>query len=184
MMRSSERFWKMYPFPFQTWRCHIQHQLSLHPFQPTATEVKHLLQLVQAHHTPQALARRARIVLAAHSHPDWSSKQLAQVLDLNDRPVRKWRRRGPEPHALTDLPRSGAPRRFSSEARAQITTLACSLPRAHGVPLAHWSRAELARHVITVATLPTISARTSGRWLTAEQIRRLQVPFLATHPGS
>ena len=52
-----------------------------------------------------------------------------------------------------------------------MTALACSLPRSHGVPLAHWSRAELARHVATVPTLPTISARTIGRWLTAEQIR-------------
>jgi len=39
------------------------------------------------------------------------------------------------------------------------------------MPLAHWSRAELARHVVTVPTLPPISARTIGRWLTAEQIR-------------
>jgi transposase len=171
MMRCRERFWKIYSFPSQIWRCHIQNQLSLHPFQLTAIEVKYLLQLVQAHHTPQALARRARIVLTAHSHPDWSSKQLAQILDLNARLVRKWRRRWQETHSLTDLPRAGAPRRFSSEARAQVTALACSLPRSHGVPLAHWSRAELARHVITVPTLPTISARTIGRWLTAEQIR-------------
>ncbi len=93
------------------------------------------------------------------------------MLNLNDRLVRKWRRRWQETHSLTDLPRSGAPRRFSSEARAQVTALACSLPRSHGVPLAHWSRAELARHVATVPTLSTISARTIGRWLTAEQIR-------------
>ncbi len=52
-----------------------------------------------------------------------------------------------------------------------MTVLACSLPRSHGMPLAHWSRAELARHVVTVPTLPPISARTIGRWLTAEQIR-------------
>jgi transposase len=55
--------------------------------------------------------------------------------------------------------------------RAQVTALACSLPRASGVPLAHWSRAELARHVTTIPTLPAISARTIGRWLAAEQIR-------------
>src|SRR6266700_4526654 len=78
---------------------------------------------------------------------------------------------GKKPIHSTSLPRSGAPRRFSSQARAQITALACSLPRAHGVPLAHWSRAELARHATTIPTLPIISARTIGRWLTAEQIR-------------
>ncbi|MFL5697901.1 MAG: IS630 family transposase [Ktedonobacteraceae bacterium] len=141
------------------------------PLELTADEIKQCLQLIQAHRTPQAVARRAQIVLIAHAHPDWSSKQLAQALKLNDRLVRKWRRRWQETHSLSDLPRSGAPRHFSSEARAQVTTLACSLPRSHGMPLAHWSRAELARHVATVPTLPTISARTIGRWLTAEQIR-------------
>ena len=54
--------------------------------------------------------------------------------------------------------------------RAQVTALACSLPRSHGVPLARWSRVELARHVATVPALPTIEARTIGRWLEAEQI--------------
>ncbi len=117
------------------------------------------------------MARRAQIVLAVHAHPSWSSKQFALALNLNDRLVRKWRRRWQETHSLIDLPRSGAPRRFSSEARAQVTALACSLPRSHGIPLAHWSRAELARYVATIPTLPTISARTIGRWLPAEQIR-------------
>jgi hypothetical protein len=52
-----------------------------------------------------------------------------------------------------------------------VTALACSLPRSHGVPLAHWSRAELARYVAATPFLPDISASTLGRWLEAEQIR-------------
>ena len=96
--------------------------------------------------------------------------QLAQMLKLNDRLVRKWRRRWQESRSLKDAPRSGAPRRFSSPVRAQVTALACSLPRSHGVPLARWSRAELARQVTTTPSLPTISAGTIGRWLAAEQI--------------
>src|SRR5260221_5009323 len=161
----------MSSFPYQTWRCPISYQLALQPIQLTPTEVKSLLQLVQARRTPQAVAQRARIVLATHAHLDWSSKQLAQSLRLDARLIRKWRRRWSETHSLQDAPRSGAPRRFSSEVRAQVTALACSLPRSHGVPLAHWSRAELARQVVTIPTLPSISARTIGRWLTAEQIR-------------
>src|SRR5205085_6997468 len=82
-----------------------------------------------------------------------------------------WRPLWQETRSLTAGPRSGTPRQFSPEVRAQVTALACSLPRSHGLPLAHWSRAELARHVATIPTLPTISARTIGRWLTAEQIR-------------
>jgi transposase len=149
----------------------MRHHSLLSPVHLTAHEVKHFFQLAQAHRSPQALVRRARIVLCVHAHPTWSSKQIAKSLSVNDRLVRKWRRRWQESHSLKDAPRSGAPRRFSSQARAQVTALACSLPRSHGVPLAHWSRAALARHVATIPTLPTIEARTIGRWLTAEQIR-------------
>src|SRR6266536_2903698 len=96
------------------------------------------------------------------------------MLKLNDRLVRKWRRRWQESRSLKDAPRSGAPRRFSSPVRAQVTALACSLPRSHGVPLSRWSRAELARQVSSTPTLPTISAGTIGRWLAAEKIRPWQ----------
>src|SRR6266567_9373477 len=91
---------------------------------------------------------------------------------------------GKKPIHSTSLPRSGAPRRFSSQVRVQVTALACSLPRSHGVPLAHWSRAELARHATTIPTLPTISARTIGRWLTAEQIRPWRFHSRASYPGT
>ena len=147
---------------YQRFRCSLQ----LAP-----NELNQLQRLVQAHLTPQAVARRVRLILASHTHPGWSTKQMARALNRHESWVRKWRRRWDETLSLQDAPRSGAPRRFSSEVRAQVTALACSLPRSHGVPLAHWSRAELARHVATVPTLPTISARTIGRWLTAEQIR-------------
>src|SRR5436305_7291032 len=125
----------------------MRHHCSLSSLDLTPQEVQQVLRITQAHNSPQAVVRRARIVLLANAHPTWSSMQLAKSLDINDRLVRKWRRRWQERHSLKDLSRSGAPRRFSSEARAQVTALACSLPRSHGVPLAHWSRAELAQHV-------------------------------------
>jgi transposase len=146
--------------------CQLHRSLSL-----GSQDVEHLQRLLRATSTPQALAIRAQIVLTLHTHPDWSRQRIAQSIGIPDRLVRKWRRRWEETHCLNDLPRSGAPRRFSSEVRAQVTALACSLPRSHGVPLAHWSRAELARHLATVPGLPTISASTLGRWLLAEQIR-------------
>src|SRR5712691_4293156 len=149
----------------------MRHHSLLSPVHLTAHEVSQFFQLAQAHRSPQAQAQRARIVLCAHAHPTWSSKQIAKSLSVNDRLVRKWRGRWQETHRLTDLPRSGAPRRFSSQDRAQVTALACSLPRSHGVPLAHWSRAALARYVAATPGLPSISASTIGRWLAAEQIR-------------
>jgi transposase len=145
---------------------HFHRSLQLAPH-----ELEQLQRLAQAHRTPQVVAQRAHLIEAWHTHPNWSTKQMARALHHHESWVRKWRRRWNETHSLKDLPRAGAPRRFSSEARAQVTALACSLPRSHGVPLSHWSRADLARHAVTVPTLPPISARTIGRWLTAEQIR-------------
>lgn len=49
--------------------------------------------------------------------------------------------------------------------------MACGLPRSHGIPLTHWSQAELARQVAVTSDAPSISPLTIGRWLIAEQIR-------------
>jgi transposase len=146
-------------------------QPSQRSLQLAPHELGQLQRLVQAHRTPQAIAHRAHLIEMWHTHPDWNTKQMAHALHHHESWVRKWQRRWNETRMLTDAPRSGAPRRFSSEMRAQVTALACSLPRSHGIALTHWSRAELARHAATVPTLPEISPRTIGRWLGEEQIR-------------
>jgi hypothetical protein len=148
----------------------MYHQLQRHSLQLALNEISRLKLLVQAHRTPQALARRAHLLLLAHAHPDWHTKQLACAVNRKERWVRKWRRRWQETHSLADAPRPGAPRRFSAEVRAQVTALACSLPRSHGIPLSHWSRAELARQMAAIPSFPVISPRSIGRWLSAEQI--------------
>ncbi len=84
-----------------------------YPIHLSTAHEQQLRQLVRAHTTPQAHSMRARIVLAAHDHPDWSNQQIAQAVGTSDRIVRKWRRRWTETHSLDDAPRSGAPRRFS-----------------------------------------------------------------------
>src|SRR5947209_14175671 len=94
-------------------------------------DLNQLKLLVQAHRTPQAIARRAQPILLSHAHPDWSTKQTAHILNRHESWVRKWRHRWNETHSLKDAPRPGAPRRFPSEVRAQVTALACSLPRSH-----------------------------------------------------
>jgi transposase len=149
----------------------MSHQHSQRSRLLESQEPDQLKRLAQAHQTPQAVARRAQLIESAHTHPDWGTKQMARALQRHESWVRKWRRRWDETHSLQDASRSGAPRRFSAEVRAQVTALACSLPRSHGVPLAHWSRAELARQVAATPNLPEISPRTIGRWLSAEQIR-------------
>jgi transposase len=45
------------------------------------------------------------------------------------------------------------------------------LPHTQGIPLARWSRSELARKVASAPQLPQVSASTIGRWLKEERIR-------------
>ncbi len=60
---------------------------------------------------------------------------------------------------------------FPPEVQAQVTATACWLPGAHDLPLARWSRAELARRVAAACPQTQLSASTVGRWLRAERIR-------------
>jgi transposase-like protein len=80
----------------------------------TAKEERALRQLVQARKSPQGQVLRARILLAAHEHPEWSNQRIALEVGCADRIVRKWRRRWVETKSLDDLPRPSAPRPFSA----------------------------------------------------------------------
>ena len=84
-----------------------------YPISLTEAEVKSLQQQVRAHKTGQSTAVRARILLHANEHPEWSNQQIAHVLATTDRNVRKWRGRWVSTHSIADAPRSGAPRHFS-----------------------------------------------------------------------
>ena len=78
---------------------------------------------------------------------------------------------GPKPNRSLML-RGRVPRGvFPPLVRAQVTATACSLPRSLGVPLARWSRAELARRVAAACPVASVSPSTVGRWLQAEKIR-------------
>ncbi len=84
-----------------------------YPIQLAPEQAVQLRQLIRAHSTPQTTSLRARIVLAAHEHPDWSNQQIGQHVGTADRIVRKWRRRWSETQSLADAARPGAARRFS-----------------------------------------------------------------------
>ena len=53
-----------------------------HSLQLVAHELTQLKHLVQAHRTPQAIARRAQLIEASHTHPDWGTKQMARALQI------------------------------------------------------------------------------------------------------
>jgi hypothetical protein len=61
-----------------------------------------------------------------------------------------------------------------SAVRAQVTALACTLPRDSGKPLSRWSVTELARTVVERRIVRRISAATIWRWLRADRIKPWQ----------
>jgi len=79
----------------------------------TTEEEQRFRRLLTARKAPQGEVFRARILLAAFDHPEWSNQQIAQAAGTVDRVVRFWRRRWHDTRSIDDLPRSGRPRRFS-----------------------------------------------------------------------
>jgi len=84
-----------------------------YPIKLTTAEEAKLDSLIKARNSRQGEVVRAKIILTAHRQPDWNNQQIAQAVGCSDRLVRKWRKRWVESQCLTDLPRPGAPRRFS-----------------------------------------------------------------------
>jgi transposase len=93
--------------------------------------------------TAQALAARARIVLACAAAPGATNSGVARALGISRPTVALWRRRfaARGPDGLLDEPRPGAPRRITDAQveRAVVTTLESVPPNA-----THWSTRGLA----------------------------------------
>jgi len=79
----------------------------------TTEEEQELRKLASSHTDAHTKVIRARIILAAYDHPEWSNRQIAQAAGCVRRTVRKWRKRWAERRSIEDLPRPGAPRHFS-----------------------------------------------------------------------
>jgi transposase-like protein len=84
-----------------------------HTIELTTEEEQRLRKIANSRTEPHGKVFRAQILVAAHDHPEWSNQQIAQQVGCTDRTVRKWRRRWTESKSIEDLPRPGAPRRFS-----------------------------------------------------------------------
>lgn len=102
-----------------------------------------LQHLVRSPSTPQGLALRSRIVLAAAAGE--SNQEIASALGLPQVTVGKWRRsfaqRGLE--GLADAPRSGRPVTHSREVWHRVQSRACQQPEFQS----RWSVRTLAREV-------------------------------------
>jgi putative transposase len=154
-------------------------EITLTPVQRTLLE-----RVVRARTSPQALVRRAEMVLAADAGE--RNEPIARRLGSNREQVRAWRRRWAEAaprlaaleesgakesvlmkataDALADLPRSGRPPAFMPEEVCQILALACTDPVESGREVTHWTPAELAEEAVARGIVKSISRRTVGRF--------------------
>jgi len=133
-----------------------------------------LEKLVARHTTGQQKAQRARIILKAAEGKNNAdiARELNQSIDM----VRLWRRRWHElepiawddlsaKERLDDLPRPGAPARFSADQLCQIEQLACEDPEKAGRPISQWTGREIADELVAHGIVESISARHAARLL-------------------
>jgi putative transposase len=138
-------------------------------------ERKELEALVRRHHTPQQLAKRAKIVLAAADGK--RNAEIARDLEVSVDTARSWRGRwiSLQPVPLTDLSiserfediaRPGRPSQITAEQTCQIVAMACEQPKER--PISHWTGRELAEEVMRGGIVPKISPRHAARLLKKE----------------
>jgi transposase len=148
------------------------------PRPPTITlsepERQTLEQLVRGHRTPQQVALRARVILAAAVGTN--NSQIARQEGVTVDTVRLWRTRwlGLQAVALADLsvadrltdaPRPGKPVRITDHQVCQIIALACEAPVQAGRPISQWTAREIAAEITQRQMVPQISPRHAARLL-------------------
>jgi hypothetical protein len=152
--------------------------------------------LLRQHSTPQTLALRIRIVLAAAT--GMRNLPLARELAWSLKTVIKWRARwaaaGSQLAAaestptdlkrliacvLADAPRPGAPDTFTAEQIVLIINLACTPPADSGRPVDAWTPRELADEAVNRQIVASISPTSVGRFLKAGRSQAASQPLLA-----
>jgi transposase len=135
-------------------------------------ERKGLEILLHRHSTPQQLAKRGKIVLAAAEGR--RNAEIARDLSVSIDMVRTWRGRWVSLQAvplselsiserLEDIPRPGKPAEITAEQRCQIVALACEAPSER--PISHWTGKEIALEIMQRGIVKQISPRHAARLL-------------------
>src|SRR5947209_2704042 len=163
------------------------------PIRLTDAERQELNTLVHRHTTPQQIALRARLVLAAAD--GLNNAQIARQFDVSLDMARLWRLRwlanGPAdadapPNVaarLADAPRPGAPAHFTPEQFCQLVALACEVPEGSDRPISQWSQREIAAEAIKRGIFTAISPRHVGRFLKGGRPQAPPEPLLAHAPA-
>lgn len=142
-------------------------RIALSPPERSALE-----QCVRRRTTPQQIALRARLVLAAAT--DANNSQIARQEGVNVDTVRLWRTRWfvsaaisladlPLLERLSDAPRSGNPGRMTDDQVGRILELAGEAPERSGRPISHGSEREIADEVKARGIVDQLSGRHAAR---------------------
>jgi len=126
--------------------------------------------LVRRHGTPQQLALRGRMILAAAEGKN--NSQIARELGICVDTVRKWRTRWialqgasledlPVKERLWDVPRPGRHAQISAEQTCQMIAMACEQPKER--PISQWTGREIADEVMRRGIVTQISPRHAAR---------------------
>jgi transposase len=112
----------------------------------TAEERGVLERLTNRRKTAQALALRARIILACAEKAQPSNQDVAQRLHVNQATVGKWRRRfvAERLDGLSDDPRPGAPRKITDD---KVEAVIVKTLEETPVDATHWSTRSMAQKV-------------------------------------
>ena len=124
--------------------------------------------------TEQQKAQRARIILKAAEGKN--NMEIARELSQSVNRVRLWRRRWVEllpialedlsvEERLEDLPRPGAPSRFTADQICQMEQMACEAPEKAGRPISQWTGREIADEMVQRGIVKSISRRHAARLL-------------------
>jgi putative transposase len=172
--------------------------------QPTAIKLSErqqriLEQLLRRQTGTKRLIRRVSIILAIAEGAN--NEQVGRSLGLHRECVRQWRDRWLDASdtlaaveaqeskdkplieaieaVLADAYRSGKPSTFSAEQVVQIVAIACEDPQSSGLPVTHLTHEELAEEAMRRGLVPSISARSVGRFLKRGRSQASPEPLLA-----
>lgn len=135
-------------------------------------ERRELKSLVRRHHTPQQVALRGRIILAADASKN--NSQIAREENVSVETVRTWRKRWLAQQGvarsdrsiserLSDEVRPGRPSQITAEQTCQLMALACEQPKER--PISQWTGREIADEVKRRGIIAQISPRHAARLL-------------------
>lgn len=152
-----------------------------YPVKLTKEEREILVQITRKHTAKQNMVRRAKIILM--SETGVRNRDIAVSLGVREQVVTTWTKRWcetvgkPVLERLQDLPRPGAPDRFTPEQHCLIIALSCERPADHGRPISDWTYRELAEEAIKQGIVEIISPCHVGRMLKKKDLQPHRIRY-------